>query len=1139
MKNHKYYSAIFLSVLILTLFSGCQESTVNDGRLYFNGITYRDVPGVTADEIAAIEALKEQFDHFIYGMMFSTESFYNMDGEIAGFAHLTSEWLSSFFGIPFITQNYTWLELLNGLEEGTIDFTGYLMPTAGRRQTYLMTDPIAQRVVKYFRLRDSPSVTEIRQMRLPRYALVTDAATTYNILEHAIHDFEIVYVDVFTDAYELFLSGEADVLVTVGVNETGFGADVMTEDFMPPIFASTSFAAYNQALMPFISVMQKALESGADHHFNEMYRHGSHEYMRNMLLSRLTEEEKAYIQRNPVIPIAAERDNYPVAFYSTHDQEWQGIAFDVLNEINALTGLEFKVVNERRAEWTELIDMLEEGEAKIVTHLAHTSDRLSRFLWPQSTFFIGQSVLISNNELRNMSIYEVFLMRVGLVSGSFHEELFLEWFPDHNHVFYYDSMGNSFDALIRGEVDMVMNTQSGLLYVTNFQEMAGYKANIIFNNSLPFTFGLNKDEEVLLSIIDKSMQLIDTEMISGQWLRRTYDYRLRLVQAQRPWLIGAVITLALILVLLIIIYRYDKTKRRIFADQLNAEMANRAKSEFLATMSHEIRTPMNSIMGFAELASDMALVPQVKDYLNKITDNTKWLLGIVNDILDISKIEVGKMELDRVPFDLNEVFARCQSVILPSIKEKNLNLSTYAEKIDGKKLLGDPLRLYQVLMNLLSNAVKFTEKGTVKFSSSIKNSSNGNATIIFEVADTGIGMTVEHIEKVFGLFVQADSSTTRDYGGTGLGLTISKNIVELMGGKLEAKSSLGGGSTFSFELTFDTIETLTDRSGRTSPEITERPYFEGLLLVCDDNEMNRQVICAHLDRVGLKTVCAENGKIGVQLVKERKEKNEKPFDLIFMDMFMPVMDGMEAASKIAALNSGSPIVAMTANVMLSELENYKRNGMPDCLGKPFTSQELWHILLKYLKPVRSIALSSRSGESKENKELQRKLKENFLKNNYNVYTRIKDAAAAGDIKQAHRLAHSLKGNAGLIGKNNLRDAAAEVEEQLANLAVSVWESKMKILKVELDCVLEELNRDKINTMDESDNNLIKDRDHILSLFERLQPLLENDSTDSIDLLDEIRRISGTEELAKQIDEFDFMSAAGTLEKLKTEMGVKS
>jgi len=385
-----------------------------------------------------------------------------------------------------------------------------------------------------------------------------------------------------------------------------------------------------------------------------------------------------------------------------------------------------------------------------------------------------------------------------------------------------------------------------------------------------------------------------------------------------------------------------------------AEESNKAKSRFLATMSHEIRTPMNSIMGFAELALEMpedTILPQIRGYFSKIKDSTKWLLNIVNDILDISKIESGKIELEQTAFDLSDIITHCQSEILPGITEKGLGFNVYAEPLNGKKLLGDPVRLYQALMNLLSNAVKFTNTGTVELSVLVKNSDNGSMDVCFKVKDTGIGLSTEQTEKIFDPFIQADSGTTRKYGGTGLGLAITKNIVALMGGDLKVESKPNVGSTFSFDIKFDTVNLSDDANGN-KIDTTEKPHFDGLILICDDNPMNQMVICEHLAQVGLKTMTAENGSIGVDMVKDRKEKNEKPFDLIFMDMFMPIMDGMEAADKIMEFNIGTPIVAMTANIMPSDIENYIKHGMPDYIGKPFTSQELWRILLKYLTPIK-------------------------------------------------------------------------------------------------------------------------------------------------------------------------------------------
>ena len=561
-----------------------------------------------------------------------------------------------------------------------------------------------------------------------------------------------------------------------------------------------------------------------------------------------------------------------------------------------------------------------------------------------------------------------------------------------------------------------------------------------------------------------------------------------------------------------------------------AEESNKAKSRFLATMSHEIRTPMNSIMGFAELAldtPDKSIAPQIRDYFGKIKDSTKWLLHIINDILDISKIESGKMELENAPFDLHDIIIRCQSVILQSVKEKDLDFRVYMEPLTGKRLVGDSVRLYQAFMNLLSNAVKFTNEGIVSLSTSIKSVNDSSVSLLFEIKDSGIGMSPGQVEKIFDPFIQADSSTTRKFGGTGLGLAITKNIVELMGGNLKVESSSGSGSTFSFEITFETINASDDFPAHVDLTNIEKPYFNGLILICDDNPMNQEVIREHLERVGLRPIAAENGKIGVDLVQERIHKGEKPFDLIFMDMFMPVMDGIEAATKITELNTGTPIVAMTANVMINELENYRKHGMPDYLGKPFTSQELWRVLLKYLEPIENPA----SKYEQDTVELHRKLRINFVKNNQTVYTEINEAVAAGDIKLAHRLAHTLKGNAGLIGKAGLQNAAARVEASLKDGTVPIPEDEANLLKTELMLVLDEL-KPLLAEAGGWEKPKPLSSEQILALFEELEPMLDNINPECVNLIDAIQTVPGTEELARQMEDYDFESAAVTLANIK-------
>jgi signal transduction histidine kinase/DNA-binding response OmpR family regulator len=500
-----------------------------------------------------------------------------------------------------------------------------------------------------------------------------------------------------------------------------------------------------------------------------------------------------------------------------------------------------------------------------------------------------------------------------------------------------------------------------------------------------------------------------------------------------------------------------------------AEASSVAKSVFLANMSHEIRTPMNSIIGFNELAMDDNISSKTRDYLEKIQINAQWLLQIINDVLEISKVESGKLELERIPFDLHDIFAHCRAVIMPKALEKGINLHFYAEPSVGKKMMGDPTRLRQILTNLLYNAIKFTNIGFIKLTSSIEHSDDNRITVYFEVRDSGIGMTAEQISRIFEPFVQGDSSTTRKYGGTGLGLSITKNLIELMGGKLVVESTPNVGSKFGFSVVLDTINIPYDmpvHENTTAEVKLEKPVLKGKILVCEDNNMNQLVIKESLERIGLNAVIAENGLEGVNIVRKLVEDGGEPFDLIFMDIQMPVMDGLEAASQIEKLKTGTPIVAMTANIMLGEMEVYKQSGIPDYISKPFTSQELWRCLLKYLTPANQKSAVEKTQNTEKNTqpddldldmEFKKVLQHHFWKNNQNKYNEIINAIEADDLTLAHRIAHTLKGNAAQLGRTSLQAAATDVERNLKEGKMLVTEVQFKTLETELHKFIEELS----------------------------------------------------------------------------------
>jgi len=576
--------------------------------------------------------------------------------------------------------------------------------------------------------------------------------------------------------------------------------------------------------------------------------------------------------------------------------------------------------------------------------------------------------------------------------------------------------------------------------------------------------------------------------------------------------------------------QYQKQLREI---AVSAEAASVAKSSFLANMSHEIRTPMNSIIGFSELAMDETTSQKSRDYLELIIENSKWLLQIINNILDLSKVESGKMELETTHFNLFELIDRCKALALPIATEKSIDLHFFAEASIDKMIYGDPTRLRQVLENLISNAVKFTDHGGVEMSVTIEKETEHNITLRFEVIDSGIGLTPDQIEKIHEPFVQADASTTRKYGGSGLGLPIAKRIIELMGGKLEFISEPGVGTTAGFSLTFKTADAPNAVQDLIGFHDVEKPMFKGDILVCEDSPMNQRVIIDHLKRVGLDIEIVDNGQEGIDKVRERVHCGKKPFDLILMDIHMPVMDGLEAAPKIIELGTGTPVVAMTANIMADDREMYNSLGMTDCIGKPFTSQELWQCLLRHMRPV-----DSQDGQHSDNDELLNQLKREFVTSNKTVFHEIMNAIGAGDITLAHRLVHTLKSNAGYVGKAALQKEASRIETSLKAGKIQAAMEQMGALRLHLSEALDEFAPYMNDVSDQIQPELDIsecDVEKAWEVLDKLEPLLKRGNPQCLNLIGDLYNVPGSGEIIRHMKDFYFSAAAKLLAEVKKEL----
>ncbi len=819
-----------------------------------------------------------------------------------------------------------------------------ITPHPAREKDFLFTDPYLTIPYVIIKRRGSPYAEQIADLEGQHVAVEKGFVIT-RILAEKYPSVPMQEYPSTSDALDAVARGEADAYignraVALYLIEHELISNLQIQGKIDDI-ASVNAVGVRRDWTILRDIMQKALADISEQERSAILGKWVNAERRKTVSEPLTlsKQEQTWLAAHPNIRLGLDPAWEPIEYIDA-DGVYQGISSAFMQRLAGALGLSLEY--DPKQTWAEAVERARKGEIDLLPALTPSPQR-TKFLnfsepylhFPFMIFTRRDAPMITGmNDLSGWKI---------AVERSYVTQEYLERdHPDLQLLLTADT-AEALAAVASGKAEAYVGNLTLASYLIDKLGLGNLKVAAPAPYSNDLAIGVRKDWPELIPILNKALATIgdaERRAIRQQSLAIRYDVKVNYA------LVWKVVAGAAVLLLLTLLWlaQMRRQKDALAKAKAEAEQANRFKSYFLANMSHEIRTPMNAIMGFSYLALQTELNTRQYHYMDKIHASAQALLGVINDILDFSRIEAGKLEVEAVPFSLDEVYENLADITMIRAEEKGLELNFHHDPAVTDNLLGDPMRLGQVLANLVGNAIKFTEQGGVTVSVEKERQEGEQVWLRFSVTDTGIGIPPEQIPRLFDAFTQLDDSTTRRYGGSGLGLSICHHLVKLMGGEIEASSVPNQGSRFVFHLPFTPVKSAVQK-------LTPDPDLRGLrALVVDDNPSAREILAERLTSFTFDTSTAQNAEQAFAQLKAA-ENEGKPFQLVLMDWRMPGMNGVEAGRQI---KQGGEVAQVPAVILVTGygreevMRQAESAGMDGFLIKPVSPSTLFDTVIRVL-----------------------------------------------------------------------------------------------------------------------------------------------------------------------------------------------